>query len=89
METISFANNALKSLSMLSTLPSQLPGLINLSFQNNNLGFFKDVDCFPGSDLAYLRELVLVGNPLLEKEMAKSGGEIKYRRYGDYSYSLV
>ena len=66
---------------MFSSLPSQLPGLINLSFQNNNLQFFKDIDCFPGRDLFYLRELVFVGNPLVGKEMAKTGGELKYRRY--------
>lgn len=80
METISLANNSLKSLSMFSTLPSQIPGLINLSFQNNDLNFFKDIDCFPGKDLVYLRELVFLGNPLVNKEMAKPGGETKYKR---------
>lgn len=80
VETISLANNGLRSLSMFSSLPSQLPGLINLSFQNNNLTYFKDLDCFPGKDLVYLRELVLIGNPLVTKEMAKPGGEKKYRR---------
>lgn len=81
METISLANNSLRSLSMFSTLPSQLPGLINLSFQNNELAYFKDIDCFPGKDLKYLRELVLIGNPLVNKEMTKPGGGIKYKRY--------
>jgi hypothetical protein len=69
---------------MFSTLPSKLPGLINLSFQNNKLSFFKDIDCFPGKDLGYLRELLLIGNPVVEKELGKPGGEANYRRYDFY-----
>ncbi len=89
METLSLANNSLRSLSMFSTLPNQLPGLINLSFQNNNLSFFKDIDCFPGKYLVHLRELLLTGNPIVSKEMGKPGGETKYRRLDVFIYISV
>jgi nuclear RNA export factor len=79
VESISFANNRLKNLSSLSTLPERLPYLINLSFQNNSLLSLRDIDMMKGSLFQQLRELILLGNPLHDHSTRRPGAEIKYR----------
>ncbi len=84
VESISFANNNLKSLMTLETLPQRVPNLINLSFQNNNIQSYRDVDCMNGKDFVRLRELLFKGNPIAESNIGSSGpvrvgGELRYR----------
>ena len=54
--------------------------LLNLSFQDNALASLRDLDSFSGKDFVHLREIVLKGNPFVERELSKAGGEIRYKR---------
>lgn len=78
VETISFANNRISSLEFFSTLPERVPRVVNLSFQNNNLNSYKDLEHLGASSLSNLRELVLLDNPIREKELGKTGDPIFY-----------
>lgn len=64
VETISFAQNRIKSLHNLSTLPKTNPNLINLSFKDNQITSYRDIDVFNGRDMPRLRELLFQGNPV-------------------------
>ena len=77
--TISFADNKLRSLEFFATLHERVPNLLNLSFQNNNLNSFKDLEGIKGHEFKQLNELVLVGNPLKEREVGKTGSDINYK----------
>ncbi|KAI3481760.1 hypothetical protein L1887_55607 [Cichorium endivia] len=79
--TISLANNALRSLGPVSSLPVYLPNLQNLSLEGNELKWTKDLDTFASrrSKLANLKELLLTGNPVYTSAVA-AGNEEGYRR---------
>ncbi|KZV95386.1 NTF2-like protein [Exidia glandulosa HHB12029] len=75
--TISLANNGLTSSMPLATLQHYLPGIRNLSLENNELKTWKDIDAFSSRKgrLLKLRELILIGNPLREVEYQHGRGE--------------
>ncbi|KNC96593.1 uncharacterized protein SPPG_08177 [Spizellomyces punctatus DAOM BR117] len=79
VSTISFASNRLTTLQHVSNLPKHVPNVTALSFQDNQLRSFRDLEPLKGADLPHLRELLLIGNPVRDKEVAKPGGEIVYR----------
>ncbi|KAI9098686.1 hypothetical protein DFS34DRAFT_618521 [Phlyctochytrium arcticum] len=79
VQTISFASNRISSLSHFASLSQWVPKVTALSFQNNSLRSFRDLEPIKGSEFHSLRELLLAGNPLCAKEMAKAGGAIVYR----------
>ncbi|KAG0224597.1 nuclear mRNA export, poly(A)+RNA binding protein [Actinomortierella wolfii] len=69
IETVSFASNNLRSLNSISAISQFLPNVQNLSFQNNQIGSYRDLLCLSGSrKLPKLRELILLENPLRERE---------------------
>jgi len=61
VETITFANNGIKSLYPFSEILNILPGVKNLSFENNLIRNFSELDHL--SKIA-LREIVLKENPI-------------------------
>ena len=84
------ANNGLTSLLPLSPfhLTNYLPGILNVSLAGNSLRNMRDLDCLSPhvgkqrtdgqqKGWAQLRELVLIGNPLV----VTGTGEAKYKRY--------
>ncbi|KAJ3086993.1 nuclear mRNA export, poly(A)+RNA binding protein, partial [Quaeritorhiza haematococci] len=79
VQTISFANNKLRSLLPLSTLAERVPGIVNLSFQDNQLSSYSDIEPVNGRVLTNLREVVFTGNPVREKELSRSGSDLRYR----------
>nr|KAJ3420330.1 nuclear mRNA export, poly(A)+RNA binding protein [Polyrhizophydium stewartii] len=78
LETLSLAGNRLRTLDHFSTLHERIPNLVNLSLQDNLLSSFRDLEPLRGKELRLLREFVLIGNPVREREVTKAGGEIKY-----------
>lgn len=80
VESISLAKNRLRSLTVFSSLPKLLPRLENLSFEDNALSSFKDLDGFPGRDFVVLKRVIFKGNPFVEKEARKSDGDVRYKR---------
>ena len=79
--TISLANNGLRSLGPVSSLPAYFPNLMNLSLEGNELKWTKDLDTFAlrKSKLTNLKELLLTGNPVHASAVA-AGNEEGYRR---------
>ncbi|SPO21877.1 related to mRNA export factor mex67 [Ustilago trichophora] len=79
--TISLANNGLRSLGPVSSLPAYFPNLQNLSLEGNELKWTKDLDTFAArkSKLTNLKELLLTGNPVHASAIA-AGNEEGYRR---------
>ncbi|SAM80643.1 related to mRNA export factor mex67 [Ustilago bromivora] len=79
--TISLANNYLRSLGPVSSLPAYFPNLQNLSLEGNELRWTKDLDTFAArkSKLTNLKELLLTGNPVHASAMA-AGNEEGYRQ---------
>ncbi|KIK62433.1 hypothetical protein GYMLUDRAFT_41872 [Collybiopsis luxurians FD-317 M1] len=72
----------------LSLLGHYLPGLVNLSLQDNDIRTYRDLDCISGASkkdkLTGLKELLLAGNPLREELMAKNAEQFKnevFRRF--------
>jgi nuclear RNA export factor len=84
-ESISFANNNFTTLSSLHLLPKFLPQLKNISFQNNELRMWKDLEAIIPHDpkhkeaVSSIREIILMGNPVHDQEVAK-GDLTVYRR---------
>lgn len=84
-ESISFANNSFTTLSSLHLLPKFLPQLKNISFQNNELRLWKDLEAIIPHDpkhkeaVSSIREIILMGNPVHDQEVAK-GDLTVYRR---------
>ncbi|KAL0948624.1 hypothetical protein HGRIS_010432 [Hohenbuehelia grisea] len=76
VQTISLAKNNLTG-SHLSTLAHYLPRLANLSLQDNRIRSYKELDFFATrkGKLEFLRELILLGNPLRETEVTARGLE--------------
>ncbi|KAJ2336956.1 nuclear mRNA export, poly(A)+RNA binding protein [Coemansia sp. RSA 2681] len=80
--TISFADNGLRSLKPIVDLGAHFPGLRNLSLMNNMISDFRELDCLSAAGsttpLSQLTELILVGNPAREAELAKPNGGASY-----------
>jgi nuclear RNA export factor len=79
VQTISLAENELNSLASLSTLSTRIPGLINISFKNNAIRSLAHLEHIGGKSFVQLRELILEGNPIKERDMQREGGEINYK----------
>ncbi|KAJ1028629.1 hypothetical protein NDA16_001795 [Ustilago loliicola] len=79
--TISLANNGLRSLGPVSSLPAYFPNLQNLSLEGNELRWTKDLDTYAvrKSKLLNLKELLLTGNPVHASAIA-AGNEEGYRQ---------
>jgi nuclear RNA export factor len=73
VQSISLANNRIKYLTHFSTVNMYLPKLANLSLQNNSIDDFTELDKIAGrgTKVSLLREVILVGNPMREKEVQK------------------
>ncbi|CAO1613084.1 unnamed protein product [Sympodiomycopsis kandeliae] len=78
--TISLGQNDFKSLIPILTLPQHIPNLQNLSLENNDLKWTKDLAVLNGKSgkFAGLRELVLTGNPM-QTNAASALNEEGYR----------
>ncbi|KAJ2057173.1 nuclear mRNA export, poly(A)+RNA binding protein [Coemansia sp. S155-1] len=80
--TISFADNGLRSLKPIVDLGVHFPGLRNLSLMNNMISDFRELDCLSSAGstapLGQLAELILVGNPARETELAQANGGLSY-----------
>ncbi|CAE6462120.1 unnamed protein product [Rhizoctonia solani] len=76
-ESISFANNSFTNLHPLRMLPTFLPQLKNISFQNNEIRLWKDLEAIipheqkHGGAVSSIREIILMGNPVHDLELAK------------------
>ncbi|KAI8998170.1 hypothetical protein BC832DRAFT_566370 [Gaertneriomyces semiglobifer] len=79
VETISFASNDLVSLEPFSMLPQYVPNIRALSFQDNRLRSYRDIEPLKGSSFGNLRELLFTGNPVVKHQLSKPGGDIEYR----------
>ncbi|KAJ3311808.1 nuclear mRNA export, poly(A)+RNA binding protein [Blyttiomyces sp. JEL0837] len=77
--TVSFQTNRLSSLKPFQTLSQWCPLVQNLSFRDNLLQSYRDIEGLKGSDMTNLRELMLTGNPVREREVKRAGGEADYR----------
>jgi nuclear RNA export factor len=63
----------------LSLLSHYLPGLVNLSLQDNQINTYRDIDAISGKKdrLVALKELLLAGNPLREEMIKKDAEQFK------------
>ncbi|TPX36041.1 hypothetical protein SeMB42_g07124 [Synchytrium endobioticum] len=77
--TISFASNKFRSLQPVSTLREFVPNVCALSFENNPLDKFRDLEPIRGADLKSLREVVFLDTPLRTRELAIANGDLRYR----------
>ncbi|PWZ00567.1 NTF2-like protein [Testicularia cyperi] len=79
--TISLANNSLRNLGPVSSLPAYFPNLQNLSLEGNELKWTKDLDTYAARKhkLTGLKELLLTGNPMYTSAVA-AGNEDGYRK---------
>ncbi|CDS04204.1 hypothetical protein LRAMOSA07159 [Lichtheimia ramosa] len=76
--SITFARNTLKNLQSISTMTQFLPHIQNLSLEENRITSLAALDAISGpGKFKHLRELVLQGNPVCEKEL-KQGQERGY-----------
>lgn len=78
MITLSLANNDFKTLAPCASLPQHLPHLQNLSLENNDLKWTKDLTPLSKNRLGKLRnlrELMLTGNPMQENAAAAMNEE--------------
>ncbi|KAG9096030.1 nuclear mRNA export, poly(A)+RNA binding protein [Ceratobasidium sp. UAMH 11750] len=76
-ESISFANNNFVTLQPLHALAKFLPNLKNVSFQNNQIRLWKELEYITPHDpkhreaISSIREIILMGNPVHDVEVAK------------------
>ncbi|QRV74948.1 mRNA export factor mex67 [Ceratobasidium sp. AG-Ba] len=76
-ESISFANNNFSTLQPLHALAKFLPHLKNISFQNNQIRLWKELEYIIPHDpkhkeaVSSIREIILMGNPVHDVEVAK------------------
>jgi nuclear RNA export factor len=84
IQTLSLAKNDLKSLAPVSTLPDFIPTLRNLSLQDNDIKWVRDLAFHQararGSVAKFnaLSELILIGNPVHDNAVS-AGNEQGYR----------
>ncbi|KAJ3758994.1 hypothetical protein EV360DRAFT_42749 [Lentinula raphanica] len=78
VQSLNLANNNLSG-QHISLLGHYLPGLANLSLQNNDIKTYRDMDFISRrkDKLVALKELVLIGNPLREEMMVKDPEQFK------------
>lgn len=78
MQSLNLSKNQLIG-QHLSLLNHYLPGLVNLSLQDNNLKTYRDIDAISGKKdkLVGLKELLLAGNPLREEMIKKDAEQFK------------
>ena len=88
IKTISLANNKIENLTFFSTLAGRVPDLENISFKDNLIRTFEDLQPFNGRNFKSLRELILDGNPIREKELSKAGGHINFMRYCEFKVAM-
>ncbi|KAK5667458.1 nuclear mRNA export, poly(A)+RNA binding protein, variant 2 [Batrachochytrium dendrobatidis] len=81
LETLSLSGNKLCTLDHFSTLYQRVPSLVNLSLQDNMISSYRDLEPLHAKEFPNLREVVLIGNPLRERELSRPGGEINYTSY--------
>lgn len=79
--TISFARNHLKNVQQISTLAQYLPNVQNISFQDNLIKDYANLEAISGTGkLKNLREILLAGNPIRESETKQRGNDRAYIR---------
>lgn len=79
--TISFARNHFRNVQQISTLAQYLPNVQNISFQDNMIKDYANLEALSGTGkLKHLRELLMAGNPLRESEMKQRGNDRAYVR---------
>lgn len=79
VQTISLSDNKLKTLDFFSTMMQRVPNLVNLSLKDNLLTSYKDIEPIKGSHLVHLREVLLSGNPIKDREIGKTGTDSLYK----------
>ncbi|ORX90331.1 hypothetical protein K493DRAFT_318067 [Basidiobolus meristosporus CBS 931.73] len=80
VQSLSLASNKLRNLSPLTTISHFLPHIQNISLKDNSIQQYRDLDSLSGNTkLKELKELVLLGNPLRDNEVKKSGDDSSYR----------
>ncbi|KAK9709232.1 nuclear mRNA export, poly(A)+RNA binding protein, variant 2 [Basidiobolus ranarum] len=80
VQSVSLASNRIRNLSPLTTMSHFLPHIQNISLKDNSIHQYRDLDSLSGSTkLKELKELVLLGNPLRDNEVKKSGDDSSYR----------
>ncbi|KAG0293228.1 nuclear mRNA export, poly(A)+RNA binding protein, partial [Dissophora globulifera] len=77
--TISFAMNGIRSLQPISAVSIYFPNLQNLSFKGNNIQYFRDLEYLSGKKLPHLKELILLDNPVRDRDLAKNNDDLSYR----------
>jgi nuclear RNA export factor len=80
IKTLSLENNRITNTMFFSTLSKRIPDLENISFKDNFIKNLDDLLPFHGKEFKNLRELILEGNPIRERELSKPGGLINFRR---------
>ncbi|KAJ3391875.1 hypothetical protein HDU84_005226 [Entophlyctis sp. JEL0112] len=76
VQSINFASNNLSTLKPFQTLSVYCPFIQNISFDNNLLQGFKDVECLGGDKLKNLREIVFTRNPFHDREAKKGDASL-------------
>ncbi|KAF9292633.1 RNA polymerase II transcription factor B subunit 4 [Mortierella alpina] len=79
IHTISFASNGLRSVRPIEALCEYFPYLLNLSLRCNEIASNKDLEGLSGNRLPNLKELVLLDNPIRERDVTKNNDDISYR----------
>ncbi|CAO3571148.1 unnamed protein product [Mortierella alpina] len=79
IHTISFASNGLRSVKPIEALSEYFPYLLNLSLRCNEIASNKDLEGLCGNRLPHLKELVLLDNPIRERDVSKNNDDISYR----------
>ncbi|KAI9366015.1 hypothetical protein DFJ73DRAFT_806682 [Zopfochytrium polystomum] len=77
--TISLQSNRLTSLRPFQTLSQYCLLLQNLSFRDNQIQSFREIEPLKGNELKNLREIMFTGNPVRDRETRRTGGEAAYR----------
>ncbi|KAF9187051.1 nuclear mRNA export, poly(A)+RNA binding protein [Haplosporangium sp. Z 767] len=81
--SISFMSNGLRTLEPIAALADYFPRVKNLSFAKNRIQNYDDLQALSGPCLPRLRELVLLDNPVRDRNIDSSEEEISYRRILD------
>ncbi|ORZ07236.1 hypothetical protein BCR41DRAFT_373666 [Lobosporangium transversale] len=77
--TISLASNGLTSLEPVAAISKFFPNLQNLSLKDNSISNYKELEYLSTKKLPNLRELILMGNPIRERDIEKNKDDIAYR----------
>ncbi|KAI1317102.1 nuclear mRNA export, poly(A)+RNA binding protein [Mortierella claussenii] len=77
--TISFASNSLTSLEPIAAVSKFFPNLQNLSLKDNNISNYRELEYLGVKKLPNLRELILLDNPVRDRDIEKNKDDIAYR----------